>query len=105
MKSKTESLLQMRHLEATAVIWHFHEFFVLKNHQILTNFDILTWKMSQAKQHMQIHKEAGGYENRNQPQPTATNRNQPGCGFYTQYKNRNPLYLTTATSLRFLYPV
>ena len=40
----------------------------------------------------------GGYENRNQPQPTATNRNQPGCGFYTQYKNRNPLYLTTATS-------
>ena len=39
------------------------------------------------------------------PQPTATNRNQPGCGFHTQYKNRNPLYLTTATWLRFLCPV
>ena len=30
---------------------------------------------------------------------TATNRNQPGCGFYTGYKNCNPPYLTTATPL------
>ena len=52
MKSKTESLIQMRHLKAAAVICYFHEFFVLQNHQILTE------KMSQAKQHMQMHKEA-----------------------------------------------
>ena len=64
--------------------------------------------MSQAKQHMQMHKEAGGYENRNQPQPTATKSNQPGSGFHTQYKNRNLPYLTCQPQpgwLRFSYPV